>query len=156
MSIKDKDIWLTKSALHKLAWPEITQWRTERAVQTCAYHMMCLHSFVFKFRCSAVATPSFSLSSGFVSGFDLWNRAGAFQVGLEESPHLCLLIFCQRKLQMNRNHMFLFYLRPSHGKKMAFQLREELAHGCNSKCLCLSLRISKAIRRLCKKLWRLV
>lgn len=94
--------------------------------------LSCGHSFL-------------SLSSGFVSGFDLWNRAGAFQAGLQESPHLCLFICCQRKLQMNHDHMFLFYLRPSHGKKMAFQPREELEHGCNSKRPCLSLCISKAV-----------
>ena len=41
--------------------------------------------------------------------------------------------------------MFLFGLWPSHGDQLAFQLRNDLTHGCNSKCLCFSLFVIKAV-----------
>lgn len=80
-----------------------------------------------------------------VLDFDLWNRAGAFQVGWQETSHWCLFIFCQRKLRLNCNYMFLFGLWPNHGAQLAFQLSNDLTHGCNSKCLCFSLFIIKAV-----------
>ena len=80
-----------------------------------------------------------------VLDFDLWNRAGAFQVGWQETSHWCLFIFCQRKLWLNCNYMFLFGLWPNHGEQLAFQLSNDLTHGCNSKCLCFSLFVIKAV-----------
>lgn len=41
--------------------------------------------------------------------------------------------------------MFLFGLWPNHGAQLAFQLSNDLTHGCNSKCLCFSLFIIKAV-----------
>ena len=41
--------------------------------------------------------------------------------------------------------MFLFGLWPNHGEQLVFQLSNDLTHGCNSKCLCFSLFVIKAI-----------
>lgn len=43
---RTKSIWINRSLLHKLAWPERRQKRTERPIQTCMSCVMCLSLFV--------------------------------------------------------------------------------------------------------------
>lgn len=122
--------------------------------------VMCLRLFVFKFLCSAVATPSFLCSHRRVSDFDLWNRTGAFQEGLQRTLPLCRFIFCQKKKwQMNCDHVFVclfVVLRPNRGTELAFQLSNSLHRDAALKPWVFLFVPAKQLPCANKRLWHLV
>lgn len=130
-----------------MAWN--TSRRDQRSPADIYMHEICLHLFLFTFLVPTVAAPPCPLSSSTCLGSGLvkrtWGLAAEAKQELQKTSHLGLFMFCQRKLQSTRDHMFLFYPWPNHGKKLAFWLRDDLALGCNSKCLYFSLCVSKAV-----------